>query len=94
MFGGNTPGMRQLASKLDQISQRLTSMQGSIGNELAAVAWTGDDATRYRGQWDGEYASAIADAARELANAAVQIRGDADRQDQASAAGGGGGGSW
>ena len=85
MFGADSPALRLLANKLDEIANRLTSISGQVGTRVETMPWTGNDATQFKNTWTNASAPSMNDAARNLRDAAAAIRGDADRQDQASA---------
>ena len=87
MFGADVHALRLLANKLDEIAGRLSTIESRVDNRVASMSWTGPDATRFRETWHGSSAPAISDAASNLEQAAVAIRGDAQRQEQASAGG-------
>ena len=85
MFGADSPALRLLANKLEQIADRLTAINGQVDNRVGTMPWTGNDAAQFKNTWSGSSSPSMNDAARNLREAAAAIRSDAQRQDQASA---------
>lgn len=90
-LGGDPPAMRNLATKMSSIADRLDAMQRNLTQGMGNVTWLGDDANRFRSEWNGRYVAAMHAMTRDLRNAAGEIRSDATRQDHASGSGGGSG---
>ena len=86
IFGADSHALRLLAGKLDEISGRLASIEGSVNGRVDAMKWTGGDADRFRSKWSSTSAPSMRDASVVLSEAASAIRGDAQRQDQVSRA--------
>lgn len=84
MFGADSHGLRQLASKLDQLATRLVAVESAATNRVETMAWIGPDAEKFKARWRGGSSVAMRSASSDLAEAATAIRGDAQRQDQAS----------
>ncbi len=85
MFGADSAALRVLAGKLEQLASRLVAIERSTSSKVSTMAWRGPDADRFRNAWGGGAAHSMRDAAGDLGQAAVSIRRDAQRQDQASA---------
>lgn len=86
MFGADSHALRLLAGKLEEISGRLSAIEGNVNGRVESMNWSGGDADRFRNKWTGTSAPSMRDAAAVLGDAATAIRGDAQRQDQTSRA--------
>ena len=84
LLGADSPALRLLASKLEQISGRLSAIEGSVSGRVETMNWRGPDADNFRTNWGSTSAPSMRDAAATLNDAANAIRGDAQRQDQIS----------
>lgn len=84
IFGADAPALRLLAGKLEQISGRLATIESSVSARNETIPWVGADADRFKGTWADASAPSMRDASRVLKEAAQEIRGDAQRQEQIS----------
>lgn len=60
MLGANPEQMRQLSSTFRSEAAHVAELRTRIGATLAATAWTGPAATRFREEWEGVFATALA----------------------------------
>ena len=82
MVGMDIAGVRQLSklmlTKVDNAAKQITK-------QLNSVKWVGNDAQRFRNDWNGRHAAALRNVCDELRTAGKQAAKDADEQEKASA---------
>lgn len=92
MVGADVDQLRALARGLTQAADRLESATGEVNGRLSSTPWQGQDATRFRSEWQGQSLGLVRSVVSALRDAATQIERNASEQEQASAAAGGTGG--
>ena len=82
MVGMDIAGVRQLSklmlTKVDNAAKQITK-------QLNSVKWVGNDAQRFRNDWNGRHTAALRNVCDELRTAGKQVAKDADEQEKASA---------
>ncbi|MBN9192436.1 alpha/beta hydrolase [Microbacterium sp.] len=89
MYGADVAQLRDTAAELRRSAERLTSSRTELSATLAASPWSGPDAERFRGEWQGALSRILQDAGARLAAAADALERNAADQEATSAAGGG-----
>lgn len=84
--GADIAALRQLGATMDTQAETLLAIQAQISANVAAVAWTGIDATGFADTWNFQDSPRLTACVTALTEAAETVRRNADAQDGASAA--------
>lgn len=57
--GMNIEEVRRMSAQLRDAAEEITRIEQELTSGLADVDWTGPDAERFRGQWQGEMVPAL-----------------------------------
>lgn len=86
MFEGMDPeAVRAFANQLSNDAEQIDNIINTLTGQLHGVQWTGADATRFRGDWDGTYRPQLHSVSNALRDAANVANSNAAQQEQASA---------
>jgi uncharacterized protein YukE len=83
VIGGEILQLHQLATNLDRQSGAVDALLRELRAELNDTFWQGGAANRFRSAWDGEYEPVLNSLSAGLHEAAVEVRGRADRLEEA-----------
>ncbi|MFV0308281.1 MAG: WXG100 family type VII secretion target [Desertimonas sp.] len=83
-MGADPEQLDQLKSKFNTEAGKLDEVVRTIGAKVNEVYWEGPDATRFRGEWDSNYASQLRRIAESLKQAGEKVGKQAQQQRQAS----------
>lgn len=86
LVGADVEALRALARTLSQAAERLEAMTSSLNGALSRVQWVGQDAERFRADWQQLSRAQVTAAATALRDAAQALQRNALEQEQASAA--------
>lgn len=73
--GMNTEEVRRMASQLRDAAEEITRIEQDLTSGLEGVDWTGPDAERFRGEWQGEMVPAL----QQVMNAVNDLSDQAER---------------
>ena len=76
--------MRRAAYELDQQAERIRRNADAMSSDVRAAWWHGDDATRFKADWENRHDHASKRIVHELQRLAANIRAEAARQERAS----------
>jgi hypothetical protein len=88
LVGADVEQLRQLARALIQAADRLDNTTREVTGRLSSTSWVGQDASRYRAQWQGESMASVRGVVSALRSAAATAERNAREQDSASIANG------
>lgn len=92
MWGADVAQLRTLAKQFstsaDMLLQQSTQLTSQINNN---PAWKGQDAARFRSEWNGGHKNLLQKTALQLQRVSKVLLSNADQQEQASSVGGPGG---
>jgi WXG100 family type VII secretion target len=83
VIGGEIAQLHTLATNLDRQSGAVDALLRELRTDLNDTFWRGGAADRFRGAWDSEYEPALNQLSAALHEAAVEVRGRADRLEEA-----------
>lgn len=89
MIGADVAAPRSLGRTLTTGGQRIGAAHTQLTGELGRVGWRGRDAEAFRSAWKSSLSGLLADASRQLSEAAEEVHRQADEQARASDEGGG-----
>ena len=90
-YGADVAQLRQLAKNLASSASRLDQLGQQLGSSIASSPWKGNDAERFRSDWNGNHAKALRAAASGIRQASKALLQNAEQQDRASTGSTGGG---
>lgn len=73
--GMNVDEVRRMVTELREAAQEISRIQQDLTAGLDGVDWTGPDADRFRGQWNGEMVPAL----QQIQSAVDGLGDDAER---------------
>lgn len=85
MVGMDIAGVRQLSKLMLTKADEIDNAAKQITKQLNSVKWVGNDAQRFRNDWNGRHTAALRNVTNELRQAGKQAAKDADEQEKASA---------
>ena len=85
MVGMEIAGVRQLSKLMLTKADEIDAAAKQITKQLNSVKWVGNDAQRFRNDWNGRHTAALRNVCDELRTAGKQAAKDADEQEKASA---------
>jgi WXG100 family type VII secretion target len=83
-LGADVEQLDRLARKFDEESQQITQAVSQINSQVQSAWWKGNDADRFRSEWQGTYASQLRRIADALRQVGTSVRRQASEQRQAS----------
>jgi uncharacterized protein YukE len=93
MWGADVQQLRTLAQQFGQVSDTLLQTSANLTNQINSnPAWTGNDAGRFRSNWNGSHQALIQQTARVLKDESKKLLDNANQQEKASDAAPGSGG--
>lgn len=87
--GADVEALRASSRELADVAQVLFDVNVRLGGRVYDFSWNGPDATRFRGEWEGQYSPALGRATVALNQAAAAVAEQAADQERASSADGG-----
>jgi uncharacterized protein YukE len=85
-FVGMDPtAVRQLAAQLNQKADEIQSISQQLTSQLGNVQWVGNDANRFRDDWNSTHRNQLQQVSTALHDAASAATNNATQQEQASA---------
>ncbi|UUO01142.1 WXG100 family type VII secretion target [Mycolicibacterium novocastrense] len=90
MVGADIGQLRALARTLTQAADRLEGMTGEVNARLSSTPWQGQDALRFRSQWQDQSVIMMRGVVNALRAAASEVDRNANEQEEASAGSGDG----
>lgn len=91
-YGADVAQLRQLAKDMANGANRLNQLGQQLGGSIASSPWKGDDAERFRSDWNSSHSMVLRAAADGIQTASKALLRNADEQDKASSVGSGGSG--
>src|SRR5690349_7658490 len=82
--GMDVTEVRTLATQLNQKDDEIEQIANALSNQLGSTQWVGNDATRFRGDWDGQHRKALSLVANALKDAASNANRNAQQQEDDS----------
>ncbi|MGX9899359.1 WXG100 family type VII secretion target [Arthrobacter sp. SA17] len=92
-YGADVAQLRQLAKDMANGANRLSMLGQQLGGSVASSPWKGDDADRFRSDWNSSHARVLLAAADGIQTASKALLRNAEEQDKASNDGAGSGGA-
>jgi len=74
-----------LATEFDNKANDIDTVISTLTSKLGSTTWTGNDRTRFEGDWNSTLTSGLRNVAGALRDAAILARGNATQQRDASA---------
>jgi uncharacterized protein YukE len=91
MWGADVAELRTLAQQFGKASDTLLNQSTDLSNQINNnPSWKGQDAARFRSDWNGSHRALIQQAAFALKQESKKLLENADQQEKASTTGGGG----
>lgn len=90
LVGADIGQLHALARTLTQAADRLEGMTGEVNARLSSTPWHGQDALRFRSQWQDQSVRMVRGVVSALRAAASEVDRNANEQEQASAGSGAG----
>lgn len=91
-YGADVAQLRQLAKDMANGANRLNMLGQQLSGSIASSPWKGDDADRFRSDWNSSHARVLRAAADGIQTASKALLRNADDQDKTSSDGSGGSG--
>lgn len=82
--GMNVEEVRRLASQLEEAAEEIGAIQEELTSGLEEVDWTGPDADRFRGQWNGDMVPALQQIMQSVADLGESATRNANEQETTS----------
>lgn len=83
-LGADVEALDRLAKKFDQEAQALTQAVSQITSQVQGAWWKGQDAERFKAEWNGQYAAQLRRVADALRQIGQIVRKQAAQQRQTS----------
>jgi uncharacterized protein YukE len=84
--GMDIPGVRQLATQMDQRAEEIRTLMGQLTSALQSTQWVGPDREQFVGDWQSTHCQQLNHVIQGLSDAANRARQNAQQQEQASMA--------
>ncbi len=84
-LGMNPAEVRELARLLDQKASEVDAARTECTAKIQSVEWKGQDAEKFRSEWEGQHAPNLQRASEQMKQAAQAANRNADEQEQTSA---------
>lgn len=91
-YGADVAQLRQLAKDMANAANRLNHLGQQLGGSITSSPWKGDDAERFRSDWNSSHSTVLRAAADGIQTGSKALLRNADEQDKASSVGSGGSG--
>lgn len=82
--GMEIEAVRNLARQLTQKAQEIEQIAGNLTKQLSGTRWEGDDARRFRSEWESNHVRALRTVASALQTASSAATKNAAEQEAAS----------
>ncbi|MDQ1056265.1 hypothetical protein QFZ23_000166 [Arthrobacter globiformis] len=83
-WGADTQQLKNLGNKLQAGSNEIEKQKSLLTKVLEGTDWKGPDADKFRSEWNGQHAAALAKVAQALDEAGKQASRNASQQEEAS----------
>ena len=83
-WGADTQQLKDLSARLQAGSNEIEKQRNLLAKVLESTKWEGPDATKFRGDWHSQHATALAKVAQALEEAGKQASRNAQQQEDAS----------
>ncbi|GAB2987073.1 MAG TPA: hypothetical protein VKY71_08275 [Actinotalea caeni] len=84
VYGMDIQAGRDLAARMDGDATEIETLTTRLTGMLESTPWYGPDATRFKGDWSGQYVPALQSVVAALRENSVQIYAQAQSQEDAS----------
>ena len=84
-IGMDTAAVRQLAVQMDASAEAVEQAMAKLTSQLGSADWRGNDAAKFRDEWQNQHCQQLRTVAQSLKNAATTARQNADAQETTSA---------
>lgn len=84
MVGMDVNGVRALSKLMLTKADEIDTAVNGITKQLNSVKWVGNDANRFRNDWNGHLSASVKKVTEALRQAGRQAKRDADEQERAS----------
>lgn len=84
VYGMDIQAGRDLARQMDSDATEIDTLTSRLTNMLENTPWYGPDATRFKGDWSGQYVPALGQVVTALRENSQQIFAQAQSQEDAS----------
>jgi hypothetical protein len=84
IWGADIAQLKDLGTKLQAGSAEIEKQKNILGRVLQNTDWKGPDADKFRSEWNGQHANALAKVAQALEEAGKQASRNATQQEEAS----------
>ena len=84
MWGADIAQLKDLGTKLQAGSAEIEKQKNMLARALQSTDWKGPDADKFRSEWEGQHANALAKVAQALEEAGKQASRNATPQEEAS----------
>ncbi len=80
MIGSNPEELMALAQQFDNASQTFNALGSNISSAIQSTTWSGNDADRFRDEWQTTDLVILHSVATDLASSATKLRSEANQQ--------------
>jgi hypothetical protein len=84
IWGADIAQLKNLGTKLQAGSNEIEKQKSLLTKVLEGTDWKGPDAEKFRSEWHGQHAAALAKVAQALDEAGKQATRNASQQEEAS----------
>lgn len=84
VYGMDIQAGRDLAARMDADGTEIETLTSRLTQMLESTPWYGPDATRFKGDWSGQYVPALTQVVQALRENSQQIYAQAQSQEDAS----------
>jgi uncharacterized protein YukE len=84
MVGADVEQLNQLAAQLGNKANDIQNVITQLTTAINSVEWKGNDATRFRSEWEGQYVGQLKAVVSALQTASQNAKRNAQEQQQAS----------
>ncbi|CAH0300690.1 hypothetical protein SRABI83_04512 [Arthrobacter sp. Bi83] len=84
IWGADIAQLKNLGTKLQAGSAEIEKQKSLLTKVLQGTDWKGPDADKFRSEWSGQHAAALAKVAQALEEAGKQASRNATQQEEAS----------
>ncbi|MBT2522260.1 hypothetical protein [Arthrobacter sp. ISL-28] len=84
IWGADIAQLKNLGTKLQAGSSEIEKQKSMLTKILQGTDWKGPDADKFRSEWNGQHAAALAKVAQALEEAGKQASRNATQQEEAS----------
>lgn len=83
-LGADVEQMDQLSRRFQEAGAQIRDVMQQVESQLQSTWWEGNDANRFRDEWNGSYRSQLTQISERLAEAGSTVARQASEQRQAS----------